>query len=1041
MKRIIDSFWLKNTLTGLLILALLLGIRTYWYSFYETPEHPKAVQGVLDLRGWDFRQSKSITLSGDWEFYPEALLTLADIERRAAGSSRFVQVPGDWRGALSDSPFGYGTYRLRVQVSPPSEQRLMFWFQRPEAASEVEINGKNITPFGRPADNERDYVPNSTSYIADIVAEGEQTIELIVRMANFDNPLRGGLVKEVRFGSDAAIDTERWYSIGFQLVTFLVLLLHGLYAVILFLFNPRQKTFLIFFLLMITAAVTVVSEHDKLLLLWIPMNYTWDLKIRIFSYMWVSYFVLLLVRNFTGYRGGARWFYALTALLCAYTLFILLSPTTLVYYSREAKVFSFFYLVPLLWAFCLVGKMVVKQREDAVFLLFAGMGVMSSVFWGILTFRKSYSTLYYPVDVIAGIVGFSAYWFKRYFRNSAENAMLNEQLIRSVKSKDQFLANTSHELRTPLHAIMNIAQSVVAKEERAISKPSAEDMELLITIGRRMSHLIDDLFDAARLREKRIVLRQGPVRVQSVASGVVGMLRFMTGGKPVRMKVEIDEKLPPLWADEKRLVQILFNLVHNALKFTTEGDITIAAREKDGRAVIEVADTGPGMDAETQSRVFLAYEQGEAGVSDSGGIGLGLSICQQLIELHGSSLTVRSEPGRGSVFRFSLPFAEMSAHEPAWLANAPAPPAGGRETGQEAEVSAAEQPLPAAPTDGWAGLQSSPSPIGSGIIRILAVDDDPVNLKVLAGILSTEPYRVRTVASAREALELLGTETWDVVVADVMMPHMSGYELTRSIRERFSISELPVLLLTARSQPADIYAGFMSGANDYVTKPVDALELKYRIWSLAALKQSIHERLRIEAAYLQAQIQPHFLFNTFNSIMALSEIDTPKMHRLAEAFTSYLRISFDFLNAAKRVALRHELELVEAYLYIEQQRFEERLVVIWEIEPGVRTMLPPLVIQPLVENAVKHGLLSRSHGGTLRIRIVRQSGSTLVEVEDNGKGMEAEEIERILQPAVRGKGGIGLFNTNRRLVQMYGQGLSIRSQPGEGTVVSFVVPD
>lgn len=335
----------------------------------------------------------------------------------------------------------------------------------------------------------------------------------------------------------------------------------------------------------------------------------------------------------------------------------------------------------------------------------------------------------------------------------------------------------------------------------------------------------------------------------------------------------------------------------------------------------------------------------------------------------------------------------------------------------------------------------APPLLNAGKANILAVDDDPVNLSVLVGILSTEHYNITTAQSAREALELLSTGQWDLLIADVMMPHMSGYELTQRVREQYSVSELPVLLLTARSQPADIYTGFMSGASDYVTKPVDALELQYRIRALTTLKQSINERLRMEAAYLQAQIHPHFLFNALNSIMALSEIDTDKMRKLGDAFASYLRISFDFLNTGQLVGLSHELQLAEAYLYIEKERFEDRLSVVWEVEPGIDLLLPPLSIQPLIENAVRHGLLSRNKGGTVSIRIARQSHFTLIEVEDNGKGMEEDKVNQLLHAAAKGRRGIGLFNTNRRLTQLYGQGLSIRSKPNEGTTVSFAIPD
>jgi two-component system sensor histidine kinase ChiS len=260
-------------------------------------------------------------------------------------------------------------------------------------------------------------------------------------------------------------------------------------------------------------------------------------------------------------------------------------------------------------------------------------------------------------------------------------------------------------------------------------------------------------------------------------------------------------------------------------------------------------------------------------------------------------------------------------------------------------------------------------------------------------------------------------------------------------RRWLSISELPILLLTARSQPADIYTGFLSGANDYVTKPVDALEFKYRIRSLTTLKQSVYERLRLEAAYLQAQIHPHFLFNTLNSIMALSEIDPEKMRKLGDVFSAYLRISFDFLNAGELVPLSHELELVQAYLYIEQERFPNRLFVEWDIDPDIEVHLPPLTIQPLVENAVRHGLLSTVKGGTVSIRVVCQAHATRFVVRDDGRGMNQDQVEQLLQRPQKGKTGIGLFNTHQRLYQRYGTGLVISSQPGQGTSVTFSIPD
>ncbi|MFC5702634.1 ATP-binding protein [Cohnella faecalis] len=992
------------------------------------------------MRGWDLDESPTVALNGEWKFYPGKLLTHRDTPL-AADQARNIQVPGDWSGAQAEdsgSSYGYGTYQLRILIEPP-DQPIAFWLQGIQASSSVEINGLAAAQTGEPAAAANEYKPKNISYTASHSVEGATEIELLIRVANFDDPYKGGILSPIRFGSQAAIDYVRWYSIGFQLVSFVILLLHGLYASILCLFNPGERTLLFVVLLTLAVGVSVVAGHDNLLMLWLPINYTWALKIRLLSLLWQTFFILLVFRRFSSAPPKNNLLRIYTVSLIAFSGLLLVAPAPLVNGMFHLGIFTVFYLFPFAWFIYIVGTMIFKKQtdNDSVFLMLSAAGIMCNFLWSLWdSIIREVTAVYYPIDIIAAIVGFSTYWFKKYFRNASENAKLNEQLQKADKLKDQFLANTSHELRTPLHGIMNIAQNVVAKEKEMLNERSLKDMELLITISRRMSHMLGDLLDVARLQEHRIVLQQEPLQIQSTVPGVIGMLKYMMESKPIQLNMDIAESLPPVMADEKRLVQILYNLLHNALKYTEEGTISISAETRNGHAIIHISDTGVGMDDETQERIFLPYEQGSYGISDGRGIGLGLSICKQLIELHGGTLTVRSEPGMGSVFSFELPLAASSSFP---LSQ---PPLQHRQLANGMENEPVGSIFSYAAIGELAAAASlAPPLLNTGKVNILAVDDDPVNLNVLVGILSSGPYTITTAGSAREALDLLGTQSWDLLIADVMMPHMSGYELTHRVRKHYSVSELPVLLLTARSQPADIYAGFLSGANDYVTKPVDAMELQYRIRALTAMKQSMDERLRMEAAYLQAQIHPHFLFNTLNSIMALSDIDTKKMRQLGDAFTSFLRISFHFLNTGELVELSHELELVEAYLYIEKARFEDRLSIVWEVEPDIGLLLPPLSIQPLIENAVKHGLLSRSKGGTVKLRVIRQDGFTLIEVKDDGKGMEQDQVVQLLSATMKGKGGIGLSNTNRRLTQLYGQGLSIRSKPDEGTTVSFVIPD
>ncbi|MBP1991589.1 hybrid sensor histidine kinase/response regulator [Paenibacillus eucommiae] len=987
------------------------------------------------MRGVDLEKASSFNLDGQWQFYPGKLISRQDLQSEEI-KFHDIQVPGDWGNVLnkdSGSSYGYGTYRLRILIDP-LKQPVVFWLQGIQASSQVEINGVASGGSGSPASNAYEYTPKNVSYTASYSIEGTTEIELLIGVANFDNPNGGGINRSIRFGSQAAIDHVRGYSIGFQIVTFIILLLHGLYACILYLFNPRERTLLIMGLLTLVVGILIVSTNDHVLLQWLPINYTWAVKIRVISLLWQNFFVLLVFRRFSDAPIRNVWLQIYTAALVTITGILLIVPASFVHKAIDSKLIIAFTFIPLIWFIYIVGTMIFKKQadKDIIFLLLASVSIISNLTWRSV---GPVITVYYPIDIIAAFIGFSTYWFKKYFRNSRENAILNEQLKKVNKMKDQFLANTSHELRSPLHGIMNIAETVVTKEKDKMNADSLKDMELLITISRRMTNMLGDLLDVARLQEHRIILQQEPLRIQSVIPGVIAMLKFMTEGKSIQIHMDIAESMPPVMADEKRIVQILYNLLHNALKYTEEGTITVSAETRDGYAVIHVSDTGVGMNSETQERVFLSYEQGSYGVSNGQGIGLGLSICKQLVELHSGTLKVHSEPGKGSVFSFDLPLANAPdlplPHQPLLL----------QQIMDGSEVEASRLLIPDKAVDEAAASSNLPPLMSVVRANILAVDDDPVNLKVLVGILSTEPYNITTAHSALEVLELLGTQKWDLLIADVMMPHMSGYELTKRVREHYSVSELPVLLLTARAQHADIYTGFSSGANDYVTKPVDALELKYRIRALTTLKQSVNERLRMEAAYLQAQIHPHFLFNTLNSIMALSEIDTEKMRDLGDAFASYLRISFDFLNTGELVSFSHELKLAEAYLYIEKERFEGRLSIVWEVEPGINFLLPPLSIQPLIENAVNHGLLSRKNGGRVHIRITRHNHSTLIEVSDNGKGMDQEKVNQLLTSTMKGTGGIGLANTNRRLIQLYGQGLSIFSKPNEGTTVSFIIPD
>ncbi|MDI4649052.1 ATP-binding protein [Cohnella hashimotonis] len=1042
-----------------LFLIVLTGIRLAWIGVQTNNARAVAENGQLDLSGWDPASQPILSLSGQWTFYPSRLIAPdSDGTFQSQGSSaRSIKVPGSWRGAhnnSSDPLIGFGTYRLRIRLPAGGlpERELTVRVPGVSSSSALYVNGRLMGGAGRPADRASAYTASAVPYSVTFVADRD-VLDLVLQVANFDDRVRGGLMEPIRLGTVQAMGRSYGLTVGSQAALVLLMAMHVLYAIALFFLGARQRQLLLFSLLGICGALTILCNEDRLLSVWFGVGFETLYKTFYLSYLCTAALLLQYVRTllpeFRMLRY-ARWHLVACVL---FGLFVLASPVRAFTYMLTDGIHTVLLLISFVTAPIVFYLAVRRGAPDAIYLLLGVVAVAWNLIWGIFGYSFSLDVGYYPFDMLAFFISFALYWFKRYFRNAAETVRLAERLQTADKRKDEFLVHTSHELRNPLHGMLNMAQAVLDSEERAGEAANRDRLALLVAMGKRMSFLLHDLIDLNRLREGSLSVKPSPVRLQSEVAGMLDMVRYLAAGKPIRFENRVPDALPAVMADENRLVQILFNLLHNAVKFTNEGRIWIDADVEGDQVVIRVADTGIGMDANTAKRIFEPYEQGELQPdTNAAGFGLGLAISKRLVELHGGRLTVDSTPGMGSVFRFSLPAAEAVPSDSAYSAPAalnpllldPVSSAAADSDSAHHEVGAARL-FSEASAPAVAGTEvdaPTEAPARGDRFRILAVDDDPVNLRVLEHVLPAELYEITTTTSGTRALSLLNSGPWDLLIADVMMPDISGYEVARTARACFSASELPILLLTARYRAEDIAAGFDAQANDYIVKPVDAHELRMRVKALTDVAWAAREQKRLEAAWLQAQIQPHFLFNTLNSIAALADVDTARMRELLSVFGDYLRASFDSSNSDRLVPLENELRLVRAYLFIEKARFGDRLHAVLEAGDHLQLFVPPLSIQPLVENAVRHGVLRRHEGGTVRIRIQEIGDEIEISIEDDGVGMAPDGLpqEQLSGVPSGRRAGIGLANTDRRLRQLYGKGLLVRSRPEGGTIVSFVVP-
>ncbi|SDF92490.1 His Kinase A (phospho-acceptor) domain-containing protein [Fontibacillus panacisegetis] len=1019
--------WKTFAIVGLFII-ILTGSRLLWIDKFYTDDQPQIENGVLDLRDWDAAQKgHSINLDGQWEFYPHVFL-IDDPIKAFNTTPQMLQVPGKWNDSLEpghSTPYGYGSYRLQILVNPERDYTYSIRVPSVRSSSELYANGRLLAKSGQPAVDEQNYVSRNLPYSASFTAGDSDIIEIVVQGANFKDFRDSGIVRSMKFGTEQVIANEIRTSITMQQVVAIVFLMHAIYGIILYLAGPRDKNLLYFSLLIICVMfMNLLGSEEKVLHYWFSINYEMGFKLVHLAMIGISYALLLYVEQQLSLflKKISRWYIRLC--IVGVVVAIILP----VQYSIIIQPFYFvLMLISVVLSLWSMLQKAIKQIKGSVLFLLAFTALASNYIWWALFLFKGISIVYYPWDLIIAIACFASVWFKSYFQEHLETKKLAAKLQQADKLKNEFLANTSHELRNPLHSILNLSQAVLEREQNALNKKSVRDLESVLSVGRRMSLMLSELLDVMSLRQNGSHLQLRSFSMQTIVTGVFDMLYLLADGKKVRLENQIPEHFPQVFADENRVIQIVYNLVHNAVKYTDQGEVSIRGFLRGGKAYIEIADTGIGMDEATLQRVFEPYEQADSKRSMiEGGFGLGLSISKQLVELHGGTLEVHSVPGEGSEFIFCLQLADSASSQEDIRTEIAA-------TVDLVKSSMASSPLSHS-------LISEPKPqLLADRPRILVVDDDPMNLNVLESILTLEQYDMICVTSGQQALDVLESKEWDLVISDVMMPHMSGYELTRMIRSRFTLTELPILLLTARSQPEDIENGFLAGANDYVTKPVDALELRSRVRALTTVKQTVRERLQMEAAWLQAQIQPHFLFNTLNAVTALSETDLEKMRNLLDVLGSFLRNKFQHINMDELAPIEDELSIVRSYLYIEQVRFEDRLHVAWEIDECKELKIPLLTIQPLVENAIKHGIMKYACGGNIVIRISNHDTYAEITVEDDGSGIAEADLHRILEKGSTGRSGVGLINTDLRLKRHFGNGLQIKSTLGVGTRVSFKV--
>lgn len=983
----------KNQKRSILLIITLIFFRVLWLWFYYDNDRP-----VLNGKAYyDPRIQDKVKLDGTWNFIENEWVSPDEIESRGMFST--IEVPKNWRKQFnSKKKLRRGTYFVEIQ-SPDIKEDLSLYTGNIKDISRIYINNEIVY-------NQADILKDKYEFSPQIIKiSNKGNFMIVVHVESSQNRL-GGIIRSMQLGKSEKIVRQVNLSRNSEVLTNAMLLTASIFSFFLFFLLGNNRRYIeislvffsLFFIFMLSSGEKIILQYVK-----IPI----EMKVRL-ELFFVSTMSLCLMNLLNDKQSKADYNKGYLFL----TLGTLVMPLKVLNASYNLYLIAFVFSI--MRSIFNINEMQSINERSREALYYALISLLHHLIWWFMIVNLCYSVPHYPFDILLSIFFVLTAWIKNYEYLYLKYKNISQDLTDINHSREVFLSKTASSLLAPLNKI-NVLVDNVRTREKLEDKVliSRSDLDILRAVTIEANNLAENLLGFTTVSDDfPETLKLSPISLADKIEYVTSILEHEKEYMKITPVLNICNHTDLILGDRKKAVQLIFQLYSIASKIGSVSQIHFTTKRVSDKVELEVLMTG--VDIREKHGEYMRLQLKKSYLSEllfDYDYGVEIELINTLVESQQGVLKIE-ENESGIIFKVSFERFKYKNKINKYKKKDTLPSFFFEDNSYDKE-------------------------------KILIVNSSPSDSMILKKVLEDKGYFVKVSESGEKITGLIEKLKPDLVIINVVMERENGFILTKKIREYYNHVELPIILMLTNTYQIEIKSVYQSGATDYIDFPPDFSEFIAKVENQLYTKRIVQESLMYEIAWLQAQIEPHFLFNTLNTIIGLSEFDQEKMQIVMDSLIELMHAKYRLSTPNKLITLEQEIELLKAYCQIEEIRFGDKIKIDFNIESNIdinKIKIYPFILQPLVENSIRHGLLPLQTRGNVSISIDKiENKEVIIVIADNGVGT-SRSLEEILSEK-EGKSGIGLVNTYYRLEKLGSASLAFFSKRYSGTEVIITLKD